>query len=857
MGKRLERKEKPIILILIVLLLAPSTISIADGGGKTTANLCRNCHGENYGDYLTLSQLSIPSEVEEGEEFTVSVRVDISGNLDPSIQHYWYVDFDITLSSQEDLFSFSPATHSFNDYLPGDSVIVSWQLTADQGGGPDSLQAFAYSVAQHFGRSGTDQLSGNINVVEPNVAPQLSAPSCSPDEGGLNQLFNFQVTWTDLNNDLPFELSVIVDDNPFILTPVDSISEEPLSGMRYSSSSMILDQGYHTYFFQGSDGEDAIRLPLIDAVTNGSQGPLIGVFSGPFVGNSPIIHEENMVPLHGDNQTNFTYSILITPEDELTNTNITLWLDGIASDIVPTISEGGPGQKWFNFTTLLNSGVSHFHYFTATNSFGISRLPVGTSIFDGPIIIGDVLSKASINPPQGDERTPFTFTINYSNPIGIAPSKLSLIVDGVDVPMNVSSQNPDWNEEHMFSVQLDMEVGSHSYYFLAIEEERSHRIPDQGELNFIVNRFDSDPWLSNASIFIAGNLTFDDGDETNTDNIENVTRPLVIKGTDIEVRITFHDAEGDDAKPGSVMAWVDGLAYQMQGMDANNATIGQVWSLSIPQLEVGTDHFVWFTATSSNSGTTTEISVRHPIEIGYIFPLPDVRDANIPPIIQSPTNGEIMLFPLTGGVYDNYTFLIEIVDLDWDDTIGLTVWLELDGNIHLLQPVNGSDHRNGTLFGITLKLSEGEHTHRFGIQDAEDITVYPSDAFLNGPIVQSNLVPAGVASHIFVSWAWWLVLPNLLLIIGGIGWGVHTLIHARRAVNEKAIKQVLQTLTQLETETVSEIAEYENSFNNEPVCVPNMIDLGGMPQSEPVMEPHDTRSSDQSEYPDDWKEIDW
>ncbi|DAC49875.1 MAG TPA: hypothetical protein D7H97_04660, partial [Candidatus Poseidoniales archaeon] len=100
-------------LFLTFLLLAPSTILLVDAGGKTTSNLCRGCHGENYGAYVTLSQFSVPAEVGVGEVFDVSVRMILSGNLDQSIASYWRVDTDVTLSSAQNRFSFSPATYTY------------------------------------------------------------------------------------------------------------------------------------------------------------------------------------------------------------------------------------------------------------------------------------------------------------------------------------------------------------------------------------------------------------------------------------------------------------------------------------------------------------------------------------------------------------------------------------------------------------------------------------------------------------------------------------------------------------------------------------------------------------------------
>ncbi|HJL58771.1 MAG TPA: hypothetical protein QF621_00320, partial [Candidatus Thalassarchaeaceae archaeon] len=213
-----------------MLLLVPSTISIADAGTKTTSNLCINCHGNRYGAYVTLSQFTVPGEVEINSVFTVTVRLTVSGNLDPSESDYWLIDGDVTLSSSQDKFSFSSATYSYSSLLPGDTVNISWQLTADQGLGIDTLQVSTFSIAQHEGRTGTDQLSAGIEVSPPNVAPQLSAPNFTPSEGDTNQIFGFEVTWSDADGDYPSYLRLILDGNSLPLNEANPGVDNPISG---------------------------------------------------------------------------------------------------------------------------------------------------------------------------------------------------------------------------------------------------------------------------------------------------------------------------------------------------------------------------------------------------------------------------------------------------------------------------------------------------------------------------------------------------------------------------------------------------------------------------------------------------
>ena len=813
----MRRPNQKIVAIIVLLLLVPSTISIADAGTKTTSNLCINCHGNRYGAYVTLSQFTVPSEVEINSVFTVTVRLTVSGNLDPSESDYWLIDGDVTLSSSQDKFSFSSATYSYSNLLPGDTVNISWQLTADQGLGIDTLQVNTFSIAQHEGRTGSDQLSAGIEVSPPNVAPQLSAPNFTPSEGDTNQIFGFEVTWSDADGDYPSYLRLILDGNSLPLNEANPGVDDPVTGVRYISSNMNLGLGHHTYYFQGSDGISGARLPAGNEVTQGPHGTLTGVYPGPFVGGAPALSSGLLSPLVGDNETNFTYSVILDSGDDMDGTNVTFWLDGFASVITPEITDLGATGTQYNFTTTLSSGINHFHYFTAVNRFGAIRFPAGTDSLSGPIIIGEVLSSASISPIQGNENTVYNFSINYSNPAMISPDSISVIIDGIPIPLNLTTTG-NWSEENQFVTETMLNSGNHSYYFLATEGERTHRIPKQGDLQISVARYDSDPWLEAGVIIVEGIEIFNHSSISAIDEIENISRPVILSGTEIEIKVTYFDAEGDEAKEKSVLAWIDGTPHIMQLSDANSTSIGQEWFYLIPNLAVGTNHSVYFTAVSnySVSEIVPGVSIKFPHLDNHLIPLPDVEappPPNVPPTIVPPTDGRMTLEPFAGSVEDNYTYLIEIVDPDWVDNRTPTVWLELDGKIHYLLPINGTDYLNGTVFGITLKISEGEHLHRFVVNDSEDQVTYPETDMLSGPTVQPNMISVDElkSKASFISWAWWLILLNSFLIMGGIGWGIHTFVEARDTVHLKEKRKVERSIREFDENEKIRTTELESN----------------------------------------------
>lgn len=814
---------KPQVILLALLLLLPSTLTLAENGSRTTSNLCRNCHGNNYGDYVTLSQFNIPSQVIEGEVFNVSVKMTLSGNLDQAQSSYWEVNTDVTLSSSQNRFSFSPAMYSHTNLLPGDTVDVFWQLTADKGVGLDTLQVDLFAEAQHFGRTGTDQISGGIEVTSPNTPPSLSANSFTPNEGKMDQFFQFEVVWTDLDDDMPADIQVFVDGTPYSMVPVDQYSEGPSTGMRYASSNMSLGLGYHTYYFQGTDGVSSARLPASNELIYTSQGELTGEYLGPFVGGGPALSDGTFSPSVGDAQTNFTYSIILAPGDDLAGTNVTFWLDGSSSQLMPVITNVPGIGNYYNYTTLLSSGVNHIHYFTAENRFGNVRFPSGSETLPGPIIVGDVLSSASIIPTQGDDRTPFTFSINYSNPASLSPNVMDVIIDNASYSLNVSSSSPDWSLENVFSTELLLSPGTHSYYFYAEEGGRVHRIPETGALQVTVLRFDSNPWLSNGSVFISGEEAFNSTSISNSTTTGNIFKPLILLGESVELRVTFTDTEEDEAAQNSVIAWVNGVPRNMQRLDSNAPSEGQEWSYVIEDLAVGVNHSVYFTATSSYSasGLGTGVITVWPIENGSILPLPDVRAPNIPPEIRPSSSGELTLEPFAGGITDNYTFMIEVIDADWTSETPLSVWLQFDGVDFQLMPLNGTDLRNGSIFTITLKVTEGAHLFSFGVRDAEDESRYPLSDNLKGPIVQANLIPTSEIGdkEDFLSWAWWLVAANVILIIGGLSWGLQTFVDARESVHQRVIRKKQRSLETKKRPALEEGASQTNYYSQSPVAV--------------------------------------
>jgi hypothetical protein len=90
-----------------------------------------------------------------------------------------------------------------------------------------------------------------------NSHPTLDSGGVSPTSGTTDDNFVYEVIYTDNDGDAPSYVRVYIDGEPKDMTPV-SFTYKDGALYRYVST---LSAGEHTYYFEASDGIDAVRLP--------------------------------------------------------------------------------------------------------------------------------------------------------------------------------------------------------------------------------------------------------------------------------------------------------------------------------------------------------------------------------------------------------------------------------------------------------------------------------------------------------------------------------------------------------------------------------------------------------------------
>ena len=86
-----------------------------------------------------------------------------------------------------------------------------------------------------------------------NTEPQLLNPSVNPSIGTTETTFTFQVTYSDINDDMPSYIRVFINDTVHDMTKQDSSDNTYDDGCIYNYST-TLAVGNYTYFFSTSDG---------------------------------------------------------------------------------------------------------------------------------------------------------------------------------------------------------------------------------------------------------------------------------------------------------------------------------------------------------------------------------------------------------------------------------------------------------------------------------------------------------------------------------------------------------------------------------------------------------------------------
>ncbi len=320
----------------------------------------------------------------------------------------------------------------------------------------------------HGNYSGPSVTSGGP---PPNNAPTLNNGTVTPQSGNITTKFTYQVYYQDLDSDPPTIKDVYIDGLAYTMSYVSG-SYKTGALFQYNTT---LPAGNHTYYFNFSDGQAAVRLPIQGVY----YGPSVSVPGGP--NNAPTLFNGTVTPQSGNASTVFTYQVYYKDLDNNIPVIKSVFIDNkgyIMSYVSGNISTGA----LYQYTTQLRGG-NHNYYFYFSDGVASARLPVNGS-YNGPTVIVPVPNNAptlfygNVNPYSGTPSTVFTYQVYYRDIDNDAPTIKNVYIDGTPYTMNLVTGS--YSTGVLYSYQTTLNVGYHNYYFYFSDGKAQVRLPMYG-----------------------------------------------------------------------------------------------------------------------------------------------------------------------------------------------------------------------------------------------------------------------------------------------------------------------------------------------------------------------------------------
>ncbi len=515
--------------------------------------------------------------------------------------------------------------------------------------------------------------TASVNAPFVNTAPTLTDWTVDPASGNTSTSFTFTVQYTDIDDDAPVAIAVLIDGDPYDLVPVNAQDEDYHDGRGYHYTT-ALGAGNHSYRFcawyhEGETRDLSVRTPLQYILVN----------------TVPELISLGVAPGSGNSTTEFTFSVRYLDADNDAPTAVTLEIGGATYPMSPVNDTDTNYLDGRLYTVALDGLAPGNHSYRSIASDGADE--VATPFFDGPSVeaLPDLpyLSDAMVDPSEGTIQTTFHFSVLYTHPGGVAPDRIVVLVDGAEHALS-SEGGGDITLGQQFGFSTRLERGEHQYRFEAVA----------------------------GGVRAAGSDAVYDGPTVN--NIapvleERALTPQSGSATDeYTYAVRYRDAEGD--APAAVAVVIDGEPHEMAADGTTQYTTGVVYSYTHSGLEPGT-HAYYFTADDAHGGRGR---------------FPATGTFSGPAINAPPELFEYGVTPAQGDTTTTFTYFIRVSDADDGAAPDLSVII--DGDAHTMTAASRrGDGRRRQLGGTdaveyrySTVLGAGNHSYRFRAVDGPD-----------------------------------------------------------------------------------------------------------------------------------------
>jgi outer membrane protein assembly factor BamB len=467
------------------------------------------------------------------------------------------------------------------------------------------------------------------------------------------------------------------------------------------------------------------------------------------VNTSPILSNNKVTPVMGNNATTFVYSVEYFDADNDPPEQAYLYIDD-KLPVTMNVKSGEPfdGTYYFEITGL-DMGDNHKYHFVFTDgnwdTAASVRFPASTSErFDGPIVNDlpslscDTVDVACVTPDRGNSETLFTFSVAYVDPDGGEnPGPTAMIYFDDDVG-NFQYMLLESGTIHdgVYSYQItgeDLGSGVHTFYYLFTDFlGYGVRYPLSGSI--FGPTVNESPVLSNGSVSPA------QGD-TNTMFIYEVH---------------YSDPDNDPVKTAKV--YIDGESYDMA--QSSSSLDSSVYTFETSLKEGKHNYYFVFTDINDSVGR---------------FPAASNQTLEGPFVVQAPVLSNATLEPEIGNESTEFVFTVDYLD---EGNLPPKMQTVHVNNKPFPMVLIAGENYNGTYQAVIKGFNIGvgyDNSYYFLFQNTIDaITRYPATDSFNGPTVLSAAINI----------PFWQVRPHMdtLFTLNNIG---TTTAQARVTLNSK------------------------------------------------------------------------
>ncbi|MFX0069692.1 MAG: C25 family cysteine peptidase [Candidatus Hermodarchaeota archaeon] len=496
--------------------------------------------------------------------------------------------------------------------------------------------------------------------------PTLTNESVTPKIGYADTLITFTVNYTDIENNAPSNVYVIVNSIPYEMNKQDELDDDYTDGCIYEVSLYLNPkQGNYSYYFWCSN-------EFVSSATSNIHDDLK-------IHSKPTLTNENVLPLTGYPDTLFTFSVNYTDLDNDAPSQINLIINGTPYTMVKQNSNDNyyaDGCIYVNSTNLPLALYDYIYYFNCSDGIHFYT----TNEYNLRVHSKPTLTNESISPKIGYADTLITFKVNYTDLDNEAPIYSYLIVLPDTWMYSMDKQDELDNDYtdgciYVVSIYLIPKEGNYSYYFL----------------------------FSDDGVNLISSNTYDDLRIHSKPNLTNpyLWRSIGYPDTNFGFWVTYTDLDNDT--PLQINVIINGTSHSMNKQYPNDDDYsdGCLYRYSTTLALAMYNYTYYFNCTDGEHTYTT--SVFNNIKVH-----------------NKPTLTNISLSPKQGYENTLITFKVNYTDIDNHTASVASVFIDYYEYSMIKEDNLDNDYTDGCIYIFSIYLSPKSNNYTYWFRYSDD-----------------------------------------------------------------------------------------------------------------------------------------